>query len=217
MKRLATLAVLFVAAGLGHAAAADKPVDYVCQDGTVFTIIFKGMDGSGDAVVKINGDTIPLANQRPASGMWYASPRHEFRGKGDDATWTIGRRAPTDCHAVPAKAEAKSPAGAWLLTEIGGKPSVATVKTRITIVKDGAVSGTGGCNRISTMAKIDGSTITFEPASATMMACPEPAMAQEQAFLKALGATKAWRREGGTLILLDAAGKSLASFAPVAK
>ncbi|WP_249976994.1 MliC family protein [Vreelandella olivaria] len=72
--------------------------DYRCDDGTELTVIFDQQEDT--ALVMVGGDTLRLESQRPASGMWYASPRHEFRGKGDEATWTVGRRVPTECRVI---------------------------------------------------------------------------------------------------------------------
>lgn len=72
--------------------------DYRCDDGTEFTVIFDQQEDA--ALVMINGDTLRLESQRPASGMWYATPTHEFRGKGDEATWTVGRRVPSECKVI---------------------------------------------------------------------------------------------------------------------
>ncbi|WP_431025525.1 MliC family protein [Halomonas sp. H5] len=77
-------------------AQAPLGADYRCDDGSEFRITFEG----DVARVTQGGETIVLRNQRPASGMWYATPTHEFRGKGDAATWTVGRRVPSQCQAV---------------------------------------------------------------------------------------------------------------------
>ncbi|MBF8223140.1 MliC family protein [Halomonas sp. 328] len=70
--------------------------DYRCDDGSEFHIVFD------DEVARLTqgGETYVLPTQRPASGMWYATPTHEFRGKGEEATWTVGRRAPSQCRVV---------------------------------------------------------------------------------------------------------------------
>lgn len=49
-----------------------------------------------------DGAVLTLPQQRAASGFWYATPRHELRGKGQEATWTVGRAAPLACRAEPA-------------------------------------------------------------------------------------------------------------------
>ncbi|WP_442489763.1 MliC family protein [Halomonas litopenaei] len=102
---VATFTALFTAlagcaGGSGHDdsadAAASPSADYVCQDGSQFTIVF---DGQESAEVQMHGDSFPLERQPAASGMHYASEngQHVFRGKGNEATWTIGRRMPVQC------------------------------------------------------------------------------------------------------------------------
>lgn len=36
------------------------------------------------ATLYLNGDTIVLAGQKPASGMWYKNNEYELRGKGEN-------------------------------------------------------------------------------------------------------------------------------------
>ncbi|MBN8410943.1 MliC family protein [Halomonas denitrificans] len=76
--------------------AASPSADYICQDGSQFTIVF---DSPDSAEVRMHGDRYPLERQPVASGMSYASEngQHVFRGKGNEATWTIGRRMPVNC------------------------------------------------------------------------------------------------------------------------
>lgn len=70
------------------------PVVYACEDGTTLTVRFV-QDAA--YVSTGNGDEITLPQQRAASGIWYSTPQHELRGKGDDAEWTVGRRVPVKC------------------------------------------------------------------------------------------------------------------------
>ena len=102
---LAAVLVSLLLAGCTTASTPSKgaqenypQADYRCDDGTEFTVIFDQQEDA--ALVMINSDTLRLESQRPASGMWYASPTHEFRGKGDEATWTVGRRVPSDCKVI---------------------------------------------------------------------------------------------------------------------
>lgn len=75
--------------------AAFPHADYRCDDGTTFSVAF---DQRQDlALVTLDGNVIGLESQRPASGMWYASTDYEFRGKGNEATWTAGSAEPIQC------------------------------------------------------------------------------------------------------------------------
>lgn len=72
---------------------------YRCDDGTAFTAVF---DNRADTVTLRfgKGEEVRLPSERPASGIWYRSPRYELRGKGRNATLTRGRAMPVDCIAV---------------------------------------------------------------------------------------------------------------------
>ena len=50
--------------------------------------------------------------------------------------------------------------------------------------------------------ELDGDRLGFGAVATTMMACPEPLMSRERAFIEALEATTAFRIEGETLELL---------------
>ena len=43
------------------------------------------------------GEELLLPQQPAASGISYGTPQHQLRGKGDEATWTTGRRTPMAC------------------------------------------------------------------------------------------------------------------------
>lgn len=77
---------------------------------------------------------------------------------------------------------------------------------------EGAVSGSGGCNRYTAGYTVDGGKLTIGSAAATMMACPEPQTAVEQPFLAALAVVTTYRIEDGQLSLLDAGGQKIATF-----
>jgi len=53
----------------------------------------------------------------------------------------------------------------------------------------GQLAGTVGCNRLIAGATLtEEGEIAFEPVASTLMACPEPAMSRERAFVSALEA-----------------------------
>jgi heat shock protein HslJ len=80
---------------------------------------------------------------------------------------------------------------------------------------EGAVSGSGGCNRFTAGYTLEGDRLTIERGASTMMACPEPQATVEQAFMAALEATKIYRIKDGQLAWLDAEGREIAAFAPL--
>ena len=72
-----------------------------------------------------------------------------------------------------------------------------------------SMAGSGGCNRFSGSARIEGDTISFGDLASTMMACAEAAMNQEQKFHAALGAARTFSIDAAQqkLFLKDEAGK----------
>ena len=79
--------------------------------------------------------------------------------------------------------------------------------------EDGRLGGSVGCNRLLASYTRSGDALTFEPnAVSTMMACPEPLMATEQAIAAAFAATAAFRMDGKLLEILDASGQPLLRF-----
>lgn len=108
-----------------------------------------------------------------------------------------------------------SPTGKWLAEDIRGRGVIDRLQTVLEIAEDGAISGTGGCNRISGKATITGDRIAFGPLAATQMACAQAAMDQEGKFFAALGDVKAWRVDSARqkLTLLGEDGRALIVFA----
>lgn len=98
--QLALLTSLLLAACAGppwsthEATPPDGPVVYSCEDGLTLRVRF-ARDGAH--VTLPSGEQLLLPQQPAGSGTSYATPRHELRGKGEDATWTVGRRVPIGC------------------------------------------------------------------------------------------------------------------------
>lgn len=124
---------------------------------------------------------------------------------------SVGVLAMTSAHACTA--EPASPKGSWGAVEVGGTPADPGVSSTLEIAADGAVSGSGGCNRYRGRAEIGQGSIAFSPLAATRMACPGPAMEQEQRLFAALGAARRFRVEGATLVLIGEDGAAVARFA----
>lgn len=103
---------------------------------------------------------------------------------------------------------------AWRLTEYtdaqGARVSAAA-RTAIRFA-DGRITGEAGCNRMSAGYSASGTTISIRTGASTMMACPEPAMSQESAFLALLPQVGSFRIAGDELQLLSASGEMLARF-----
>jgi heat shock protein HslJ len=75
-------------------------------------------------------------------------------------------------------------------------------------------SGHAGCNRFFAAVRADGNALCFDNIGTTRMACAESGMAAERAMIDALSRTRAYRREGEALTLLDARGEVVARFTP---
>ncbi|HYN65752.1 MAG TPA: META domain-containing protein [Ornithinibacter sp.] len=93
--------------------------------------------------------------------------------------------------------------GSWTLETLGGSAADAAVPTTLSM-NNGEATGNAGVNTFngSYDAPSDG-VLTFGPLATTMMAGPDNAMQQEQAFLKALADTKKFTTEDGALVLMD--------------
>jgi heat shock protein HslJ len=92
------------------------------------------------------------------------------------------------------------------------KGSAVTGAAPMLSIAGGRLTGSGGCNRIMGSADLSGDRISFGRIASTRMACPPPAMAQEQNFFAALAATRAFRMQGGRLILVDQTGAETVRF-----
>ncbi|HSV35267.1 MAG TPA: MliC family protein [Ramlibacter sp.] len=106
MRRLTAsfLCTLFLGACVtpsGPPTSTTRPVSslgpvmtYACDDLTTVAI----QSGSDVAVATLNsGLVLNLPLQRAGTGFWFATPEFSFRGRGDEAVWTVPQRAPVAC------------------------------------------------------------------------------------------------------------------------
>jgi heat shock protein HslJ len=79
--------------------------------------------------------------------------------------------------------------------------------TRVDVqFQDGELRGTSGCNTYGGSYEADGDgSISFGAMSMTEMACDEPRMALESAYLQALGTVSGFQLTGGGLVLTGGA------------
>lgn len=97
-----------------------------------------------------------------------------------------------------------------------GQLSMALPDVETTAVFDGGrVSGNAGCNNYNGTYTVDGQALTIQLGPTTMMACPEPAMAQEQAFFTNLAAAASYVLVGDQLHILNANGDVVLAFQPL--
>jgi heat shock protein HslJ len=93
----------------------------------------------------------------------------------------------------------------WKLVELGGNIPAGKAgegDAYVVLNSDGQkLSGSSGCNRLVGGYKLQQRRLHFTPIALTRMACPEPLMKQEQAFVEALNATTSYLIVGDTLEL----------------
>ncbi|HMB28024.1 MAG TPA: META domain-containing protein [Blastocatellia bacterium] len=103
----------------------------------------------------------------------------------------------------------------WKLVELNGKPVVATMRRREPHLRLSpeakTLQGSGGCNTMRGVYQLDGERLRFTQIATTRMACPDPYMSQENAFLKVLEATDSFKLTDDKLELLGD-GNLLARF-----
>jgi len=96
----------------------------------------------------------------------------------------------------------------WLVESVRGVRTFDKLRTELLISKDGNVSTTVGCNRMSGKAMIDGDRLTVGQLASTRKACRPPLMELEGRYAAALGTTRSFRIEGRLLKFVDGAGNN---------
>jgi heat shock protein HslJ len=82
------------------------------------------------------------------------------------------------------------------------------VGTRLTLmVRDGQVSGDGGCNRFHGSFTVEGHALTVRPLTTTRKVCEDAVMAQKREFLSALETATTWEIVRGMLDVHRADGE----------
>lgn len=109
--------------------------------------------------------------------------------------------------------------GEWNVTGYNnGKQAVtspiAGTTLTATFTPDGQVAGNAGCNQYSGPYKLDGTALTVGPLVTTRMACDQPIMDQETAFLAALQTPTNVETSGATVTLRDASGATQVVLGP---
>lgn len=125
-----------------------------------------------------------------------------------------GPAAAPDETGAPTEAPAMLEGPIWQLTsylDASGAQAAAEAEATIRF-EDGQAGGNAGCNRFFVSYTLDGSQLTFGQGGSTMMACEEPAMSQEQAFLANLALVASYEIAGSQLTLLDGSGAAVLTF-----
>lgn len=100
--------------------------------------------------------------------------------------------------------------GEWVVEDIGGRGVIDNEQVTIGFREGGSMGGSGGCNRYNAGFTLTGEGLGIGPAAATMMACAEAVMAQEQALFAALAAVAGFDIDAtGALVLKDAGGAAV--------
>lgn len=163
------------------------------------------------------GHTYALrASIRVGGRLLFTSTTHQPVLTGSpDQTEILVQRVAEQPSTPPGAGAALPLQGKWLAEDIRQGGVIDRLQTVLEIGEDGAVSGTGGCNRMAGKATISGGAIAFGPLASTNMACTPAAMDQEAKFFAALRDVRTWRIDPlrRKLALLGADGKPLVVFA----
>ncbi len=100
----------------------------------------------------------------------------------------------------------------WMMTSLNGKSPLPATTISLEFVDEMTAGGTSGCNNYSTSYELDGIKISFGPMAGTLKACPEPVMAQEQAYRQALADAAFYEVSDQGLALYDANTTQLVTF-----
>ena len=104
-------------------------------------------------------------------------------------------------------------ANLWMLTELDGQAPLPDTTITAEFSDDGKAGGSASCNNYSTTYTLKGSQINFgEQIAATLMACDDPIMKQEEKYLNVLSETRTYAVSDDILTLFDVNGNSLAKF-----
>jgi len=106
----------------------------------------------------------------------------------------------------------------WRASELLDGPTLAAIPAQVTVtlrLQDGETSGNAGCNGYFGSYALQGASLTFGAMASTKMACPEPQMEVESAWLTTLGLVTSWRMDGERLQILDGTDTVLAVLDPL--
>jgi len=91
---LPALAAVALAACSTTPDVAEGRFTYACDRGQTVTVVYAGET----ARIENPGEQPIVLQRRPSgSGLWYESPTHTIRSRGDEIVYTIGRMTPMVC------------------------------------------------------------------------------------------------------------------------
>lgn len=100
----------------------------------------------------------------------------------------------------------------WRPLQIGEHEPVDSSRIFLRFEAAGRLSGHNGCNGFFGSYEITGDRIAIGPLGATQMACEQPVMELESAFMLMLGQARGFTRDGARLVLTDDEGHTCATF-----
>ncbi|MFD0361016.1 META domain-containing protein [Nocardia sp. GCM10030253] len=169
-------------------------------------------------VSTLAGTLMACAGDRAGTDEWLTNLLNSSPGWQLDDTQLTLHGAHSTVHLLDKKvAQPDKPltGTTWIVTETitpdarTRSQTIDEVKPTLTIAPDGAVSGSGGCNRLTGSATITGADVTFQVASTRMM-CPPEVMEVETAVLEALDGKTTATIDADTLTLRNDKGNGLA-------
>ncbi|MFQ6395984.1 META domain-containing protein [Nocardia sp. KC 131] len=181
---------------------------------------FSGTVALDDHKLKVSalaGTLMACAGDRAGTDEWLTTLLSSTPGWELDDTALTLRGADSTVHLLDKKvAQPDKPltGTTWIVTETI-TPDARTrsrvideAKPTLTIAADGAISGSGGCNRLTGNATIAGAEVTFRVASTRMMCAPE-VMEVENAVLETLDGKTTATIDADTLTLRNDNGNGL--------
>jgi heat shock protein HslJ len=154
---------------------------------------------------RIDGESVVLDVLQAGPGDGMCCPRQLATG-----TFGIqsGKLVETDAQVTGIASLSTLDGTAWVLRKLDGQEGEALPGQATLAFASGKVSGSTGCNRFQgTVSEGESATsLVIGPLMTTRMACPEPLMAQEHAFLEKLGQAEVFQFLFGDLVLSGANG-----------
>ena len=120
-----------------------------------------------------------------------------------------------DTPAEPADDPKALQSASWILRQYDAGGALVEAADRsgsLTFDPDGSLPGSTGCNRFIGTWEAEGNNLTLAIGPTTLMACPEPLMAQESAVLAALPRTATYSLTDGMLTLTASSGEPVAVY-----